>query len=65
MGRFSTNHSYGHTIRKIDHDCYRIAWTTDRYYASSRLRHPTVTMRDTDTEGAKRFAKRWNVKMPE
>jgi hypothetical protein len=65
VGRYSTNSSTRHHIQKLGHDCYRLAWTQDRYYKDSRLRHPTRYTRDTDEKGARRFAKRWAIQMPE
>lgn len=65
MSRHRSAGSYGHAIRRIGADHYRLFWTVDRYYADSQLRHPRISQKDTDTDGAKRFAQRWNVKMPE
>lgn len=60
-----TRHAYGHNVQRIDHDHYRMSWTIDRKYRSSRLRFPTSFTRDTDEAGAKRFAKRWELPDPE
>lgn len=57
--------SYGHRIKFERKDEYVISWTTDRYYSGSRLRHPLGHSRDTNRKGALRFAKKWNLKMPE
>lgn len=57
--------SYGHHIRRIGPDHYRLSWAVDFKYASSRLRHPRGFDRDTDEAGARRFARRWHVNMPE
>ena len=65
MGRFRSSGSRGHRISYVGPDHYRISWVVDRYYASSRLRHPRGCRRDTDEVGATRFAKRWGVNMPE
>lgn len=65
MGRHRSNGSYGHRIAKIGPDHYRLSWAVDRYYAGSRLRHPRTTARDTDGDGARRFAKRWDVEIPQ
>lgn len=65
MGRHSANPSYGHQIRKHANDDYTLYWKCDRYYAGSRLRFPTVTRRFTDEAGAKRFSKKWKVRMPD
>lgn len=56
--------AYGHDVRKIAHDHYRLSWTIDRKYANSRLRFPTSFQRDTDEAGAKRFAKKWELSLP-
>lgn len=57
--------SYGHHIQKIGPDHYRLSWTVDFHYPTSRLRFPRQFRRDTDKVGALRFAKKWNRKMPE
>jgi hypothetical protein len=62
MGRYSPGTSYGHRIEKLWSDGYFITWTVDYYYPSSRLRHPRCFRRCTDTAGARRFAKNWNIK---
>lgn len=64
MSRFGKGHSYGHRVRQIDRDCYRVSWVVDRYYPDSRLRHPRGTSRDTDETSARRFAKRWKCSFP-
>lgn len=64
MGRYSPSSSYGHRIRRLGHDWYRISWAFDRYYASARLRFPQCREKDTDEAGAKRFAKKWGVDLP-
>lgn len=64
MSRHRAAGSYGHHIAKIV-DFYRLSWTVDRYYPDSRLRFPRRCRRDTDLAGAKRFAKRWDLKLPE
>lgn len=64
MSRHHSQHSYGHSIRKVMHDCYSIMWTVDAYVQGSRLRHPRGFSRVTDHAGAVRFAKRWDVEMP-
>lgn len=56
--------TYGHSIRRIGSDHYRLSWTIDRKYAGSRLRHPTTYHRDTGEDGAQRFAKKWGAEMP-
>lgn len=63
MGRFRPSGSTGHHIQYLFPDCYRLSWVVDRYYAGSRLRYPTSYTRETDTAGAKRFARKWGVKM--
>lgn len=64
MTRLS-HHAYGHDYRRIGWDHYRLSWTIDRKYSGSRLRFPTSYSRDTDLAGAKRFAKKWELQMPE
>jgi hypothetical protein len=61
VSRFNSSGSYGHSVRRIGHDHYRLHWTVDRYVSGSRLRFPTNYTRDTDTAGALRFAKRWGL----
>lgn len=51
MGRFSPSTSTGHRIRRIGSDWYRLSWTVDFYYPTSRLRHPRGFHRDTDEAG--------------
>lgn len=57
--------AYAHRIAKLGPDDYRLFWTVDHKYATSRLRFPRSHSRDTDTAGARRFAKRHGVTMPE
>lgn len=57
--------SYRHRIHRIAHDDYEISWRVDFKYGGSRLRHAQVRRRYTDKKGAERFAKKWNVPMPE
>lgn len=61
MGRHRSSGSYGHSIQRLGRDFYRLHWTVDRYYSSSRLRFPRGASRDTGTAGAARFAKRWGL----
>ena len=61
MSRHNSASSYGHHVRRIGFDWYRLGWTVDFYYPSSRLRHPRSFSRDTDEKGAERFVKRWNL----
>lgn len=63
MSRYNSAQSYGHRIRKEPWG-YRISWTIDFYYASSRLRHPRTFSRDVEEDGAKRFCKKWGIDMP-
>ena len=65
MSRHNNRGSYNHRIKKEREDEYVISWVTDRYYAGSRLRHPLGHRRDTNKKGALRFAKKWNISMPE
>lgn len=66
MSRYSSSGSYGHQC--VYHPewggYYRISWTVDRYYASSRLRFPRTCSRDTDRIGARKFCKKWGLEMP-
>lgn len=65
MGRYSPSSSYCHRLQRLGHDWYRISWVVDRYFASSRLRHPYSFERDTGEAGAKRFARKWGLDLPE
>lgn len=65
MSRHSSQSSYNHNIRFLFRDGYELGWTVDRYYAGSRLRFPTSFQRSTDEAGARRFAKKWDIPMPE
>lgn len=56
--------AYGHKITRIGNGHYRLSWTVDRKVTGSRLRYPTTTTRDTDSEGALRFAKKWALAAP-
>lgn len=64
MGRYSTNRAYNQHIEFFGRDCYRLSWTVDRYYRGSRLRFPTRYSRDTDFNGAERFAKKHGLALP-
>ncbi|WP_448043738.1 hypothetical protein [Bradyrhizobium liaoningense] len=55
--------SYGHRVREIAHDHFRVSWTVDFHYADSRLRHPRRFARDIDEKGAKRFARKRKVEI--
>lgn len=54
--------SYGHRIRRMGSDWYRISWTLDSKYG--RIRYPRGHHRDTDYKGAVRFAKKWKLALP-
>lgn len=56
--------SYSHRIRLIVPGHFRLSWTVDFKYPSSRLRFPRTFTRDTDEAGAKRFAKRHECPLP-
>lgn len=56
--------AYGHSIRRLAADCYRLSWSYDTKIAGSRLRWPRTLTRDTDEAGALRFAAKWGCKMP-
>jgi hypothetical protein len=64
MSRHRSSRSKSHWVERISSDHYRLHWVVDRYYSWSNLRHPRSYRRDTDEAGAKRFAKRWNVEIP-
>lgn len=49
MSRYHPGRSYGHGVQRLGHDCYRVSWEVDRYYAGSRLR----------------FANKWDCRFPE
>jgi len=59
------SHGYGHHIQRLGHDLYRLSWSWDRKYRTSRLRFPQRMVRDTDLAGAVRFAKKWGCQLPE
>jgi hypothetical protein len=64
MSRYKSSGSYGHRVIDFGNDIYRVSWVVDRYYPTSRLRHPRGCSRDTDKAGAERFAKRWGIAWP-
>ena len=64
MSRHRPSGSYGHYIRRIESDWFRIGWRVDRYYSDSRLRHPIMFNREVDEAGAKRFSARWKIPLP-
>lgn len=61
MNRHRPGGGYGHRVRYIGWDTYRLSWCYDKYYVTSRLRFPRHMTRDTDRAGAERFAKKWGV----
>lgn len=65
MSRYSSAGSYGHRIANLGQGDYRLFWKVDHYYSGTRGRFPRVRSRDTNLKGAQRFAKKWNVKIPE
>ena len=66
MARITGSRSaYGHNIRRISADHYRLSWSFDTKIAGSRLRWPRTITRDTDEAGAQRFAHKWGCKLPE
>ena len=65
MSRFNSHGSYGHKITKLGGGFFRLSWVVDRYYSGSRLRWPRGSSRDTDEAGAAKFAKKWNLKVPD
>lgn len=65
MSRYSPGHSYNHHIMALRLDEYEITWVVDFYYRGSRLRFPRQFGRITDEVGARRFARKHNIPMPE
>lgn len=63
-GRYRSQTAYGQHIQKLGGGFYRLSWTVDRYYPSSRLRHPVGFQRNADLAGARRFAKKWGLPDP-
>ena len=57
--------SYGHRIQYIMPGVYRLSWTYDVKYPSSRLRFPRTITRDVERASAERFAKKWGREMPQ
>lgn len=57
--------SYNHKIKYERPDEYVISWVVDFKYGGSRLRYPQGRRRDTNEKGARRFAKKWGIEMPE
>lgn len=67
MGRYDSNNSYGFKCSYIKSpwgNYLSISWVVDRYYASSRLRHPRTYSRETDEKGARQFCKKHGLEMP-
>lgn len=57
--------SYGHSISTLGGGDYRLGWLVDHKYARSRLRFPRGHWRDTDADGAIRFAIKHDItKLP-
>ena len=56
--------AYGHYIRHLGYDWYKIGWAVDYHYQTSRLRFPRRFERNTDERGAARFAKRHGLEVP-
>jgi len=65
LSRHRPSGSRDHRLKRVGRDSFRMCWTVDRYIVGSRLRWPTVTTRDTDLAGARRFAKKWGCRFPE
>lgn len=64
-GRYHPQTSYGHRIVLGPWGDYTLSWVVDRYYEGHRCRFPKTYRRSTDEAGARRFAKRWGVPMPD
>lgn len=62
-GKRSAPHS--HKCVSFQNGSYRISWAVDFYVHSGRIRSPKVYMRITDEKNAKRFCRKWKLKMPE
>ncbi len=56
---------YGHRIYKIGDDEYLISWSYDTKPNGVRYRIVKRSSRYTDKKGAIRFAKKWNLLLPE
>lgn len=57
--------SKNHRIARHGFDDYELSWQVEVKYASSRILHHRTMSRFTNRAGAEKFAKRWNVPMPE
>ena len=57
--------STAHRVKREAYGFYRISWTVDYYYRWSQLRWPRRFSRETDYQGAVRFAKKHKLKVPE
>lgn len=64
MARHKSDGSYGHRIKAYGVGNYRLSWVVDRYYENSRLRFPRSCHRDTDENGARKFAEKWGLIFP-
>ncbi len=64
MGVTRNSSAYGHRLHADGPGRYVISWVIDFKYVGSRLRHPRTFRRYTDSDGAKRFAKKWNLTPP-
>jgi hypothetical protein len=65
VSRHRSSGAKGFAIKHLGGDDYRLSWVVDRYYPTSRLRHPRGCHRDTDEAGARRFAKKHGLEMPQ
>lgn len=57
--------AYAHEIKYIGPGHYRLSWTFDTKVKGSRLRFPRTITRETDKDGAERFAKKWGLSAPQ
>jgi hypothetical protein len=65
MARITGGRSaYGHNVKRIMTDHYRLSWSFDAKAAGSRLRFERTMTRDADFDGAVRFAKKWGLPPP-
>ena len=57
--------SSNHHIHKVAPDDYEVSWTVNYKAAGSRLLIASRRRRYTDEKGARRFAKKWKIAMPD
>lgn len=57
--------SYGHHITYLGWCIYRLSWKYDTKLKGSRLRFARACHRDSDFNGAVRFARKWGLAEPQ